>query len=33
MPRPQRVVLTRNDNGDLAPGLAPDDTDLAADTD
>src|SRR3954463_1817599 len=33
MPRPQRVVLTRNDNGDLAPGLAPDESDLAADTD
>jgi len=33
MPRPQRVVLTRNDNGDLQQGLGPDESDLAADTD
>jgi small conductance mechanosensitive channel len=33
MPRPQRVVLTRNDNGDLREDLGPNDTDLAADSD
>ena len=33
MPRPQRVVLTRNDNTDLREDLGPDDTDLAADSD
>jgi moderate conductance mechanosensitive channel len=32
MPRPQRVVLTRNDNGDLMPGLAPDQDALAEGT-
>ena len=28
LPRPQRVVLTRNDNADLMPDLAPDGNDL-----
>ncbi len=32
MPRPQRVVLTRNANADLAPGLAPDQDDLSEGT-
>jgi small conductance mechanosensitive channel len=32
IPRPQRVVLTRNDNGDLTPDLAPDQDDLSEGT-
>jgi small-conductance mechanosensitive channel len=32
IPRPQRVVLTRNDNGDLTPNLAPDEDALAEGT-
>jgi moderate conductance mechanosensitive channel len=32
LPRPQRVVLTRNDNRDLVPGLAPDQDELSEGT-
>ncbi len=32
LPRPQRVVLTRNDNRDLMPDLAPDQDDLSEGT-
>jgi small-conductance mechanosensitive channel len=33
LPRPQRLVLTRSENGDLGPGLAPDQNDLSEGTD
>jgi small-conductance mechanosensitive channel len=33
MPRPQRVVLTRSENVNLPPGLAPDQNDLSEGTD